>query len=86
MGLYLGLNWAVMVLWQQWMDQSSIEPFKQVMQGYCILGPLMESCFGEPLKRINALNPAKLLHGDIVITHYGLESGVIYKLGRALRE
>lgn len=27
--------------WQQWMDQSSIEPFKQVMQGYCILGQLL---------------------------------------------
>jgi predicted flavoprotein YhiN len=24
-------------------------------------------------------------HGDIIITHYGFESGVIYKLGRDLR-
>lgn len=24
--------------------------------------------------------------GDIVISHYGLESGLIYKQGRALRE
>ena len=47
----------------------------------------MESCFGEPLKRINAwVEPSQVTHGDIVITHYGLESGVIYKLGRALRE
>ncbi|MEN2708438.1 NAD(P)/FAD-dependent oxidoreductase, partial [Vibrio cholerae] len=44
-------------------------------------------CFGEPLKRINAwVEPSQVTHGDIVITHYGLERGDIYKLGRALRE
>ncbi|WP_427837950.1 TIGR03862 family flavoprotein [Acinetobacter baumannii] len=74
--------------WQQWMDQSSIEPFQASNAGVLhTWSAFMESCFGEPLKRINAwVEPSQVAHGDIVITHYGLESGVIYKLGRALRE
>ena len=31
------------------------------------------------------MNAEHKTHGDIVITHYGFESGVIYKLGRDLR-
>ena len=47
----------------------------------------MHDCFGQPLKRVNAwVNAENKTHGDIVVTHYGLESGVIYKLGRELRQ
>jgi uncharacterized flavoprotein (TIGR03862 family) len=46
----------------------------------------MQDCFGQPLKRVDAwVNAEHKTHGDIVITHYGFESGVIYKLGRDLR-
>ncbi|MNS59786.1 hypothetical protein D3C72_927570 [compost metagenome] len=74
--------------WQQWIHQSNIEPFQPSNAGVLhAWSTFMESCFGEPLKRVHAwVDPSQITHGDIVITHYGLESGVIYKLGRALRE
>ncbi len=46
----------------------------------------MQDCLGQALKRVDAwVIPERKTHGDIVITHYGFESGVIYKLGRDLR-
>ncbi len=41
----------------------------------------------EPLKRVEAwVGQGEKTIGDIVISHYGLESGLIYKQGRGLRE
>ena len=40
-GLYLGLNWAVMVLGNNGWINLVLNLFKQVMQGYCILGQLL---------------------------------------------
>ena len=73
--------------WQQWVDSSNIEPFQPSNAGVLhTWSAFMEDCFGEPLKRVHAWVEAdQITQGDIVITHYGLESGVIYKLGRALR-
>ena len=52
-----------------------------------VWSPFMHDCFGQPLKRVDAwVNAENKTHGDIVVTHYGLESGVIYKLGRELRQ
>ena len=46
----------------------------------------MQPVFGQPLKRVDAwLDHQQKTQGDIVISHYGLESGLIYKQGRALR-
>jgi uncharacterized flavoprotein (TIGR03862 family) len=43
--------------------------------------------FGQPLKRVDAwVEGQAKTQGDIVISHYGLESGLIYKQGRALRQ
>ncbi|MFG0587291.1 TIGR03862 family flavoprotein [Acinetobacter sp. YQ_14] len=74
-------------LWQDWLAQGEIETFQPSNVGVLKSWSLfMQDCFGQPLKRVDAwVNAKNKTHGDIVITHYGLESGVIYKLGRDLR-
>lgn len=74
-------------LWQDWLAQGEIETFQPSNVGVLkSWSPFMQDCFGQPLKRVDAwVNAGNKTHGDIVITHYGLESGVIYKLGRDLR-
>ncbi|MCU4578606.1 TIGR03862 family flavoprotein [Acinetobacter courvalinii] len=73
--------------WQQWLAKNEIEPFQASNAGVLkTWSPFMQDCFGQPLKRVNAwVTPDQQTHGDIIITHYGFESGVIYKLGRDLR-
>ncbi len=73
--------------WQAWLNASEMEPFQASNAGVEIAwSPFMQPVFGQPLKRVEAWvdNGAKSM-GDIVISHYGLESGLIYKQGRALR-
>lgn len=74
--------------WQQWLSEHQIEPFQASNAGVLkAWSPFMQDCFGQPLKRVDAwVNAENKTHGDIVITHYGFESGVIYKLGRDLRD
>lgn len=74
-------------VWQQWLQPNQIEPFKPSNVGVLkTWSPFMHDCFGQPLKRVNAwVNSENKTHGDIVVTHYGFESGVVYKLGRDLR-
>lgn len=75
--------------WQQWLDSKEIEEFQASNAGveYC-WSQFMQPVFGQPLKRVAAwvedVKQASI--GDIVISHYGLESGLIYKQGRALRQ
>ncbi|MCH7335501.1 TIGR03862 family flavoprotein [Acinetobacter sp. NIPH 2699] len=74
-------------VWQQWLLNDEVEPFQASNAGVLkAWSPFMQDCFGQPLKRVDAwVAPEHKTHGDIVITHYGFESGVIYKLGRDLR-
>ncbi|OTG67513.1 TIGR03862 family flavoprotein [Acinetobacter silvestris] len=74
--------------WQRWLSQTEIEPFQASNAGVeRAWSQFMQPLFGEPLKRVEAwVNPLHKTAGDIVISHYGLESGLIYKQGRALRE
>ncbi|WP_109439594.1 TIGR03862 family flavoprotein [Acinetobacter haemolyticus] len=73
--------------WQQWLQNDEITPFQASNAGVLkSWSPFMQDCLGQPLKRVDAwVMPEHKTHGDIVITHYGFESGVIYKLGRDLR-
>ncbi|KHF76459.1 NAD(FAD)-utilizing dehydrogenase [Acinetobacter sp. neg1] len=73
--------------WQQWLSKNEIAPFQASNAGVLkTWSPFMQECFGQPLKRVNAwVWPEQQTHGDIIITRYGFESGVIYKLGRDLR-
>ena len=74
--------------WQQWLSPEQIEPFQASNAGVEIAwSKFMQPIFGEPLKRVEAwVAGAEKTAGDIVISHYGLESGLIYKQGRALRQ
>ena len=74
--------------WQQWLAKDEIEAFQASNAGVeHQWSTFMQPVFGQPLKRVEAWvdDRAKTM-GDIVISHYGLESGLIYKQGRALRE
>lgn len=74
--------------WQQWLAKDEIEAFQASNAGVeRQWSTFMQPIFGQPLKRVEAWvgDQAKTM-GDIVISHYGLESGLIYKQGRALRE
>lgn len=74
--------------WQKWINTSEIEPFQASNAGVeRAWSQFMQPVFGEPLKRVEAwVQGQPKTSGDIVISHYGLESGLIYKQGRALRE
>lgn len=74
--------------WQQWLNAQDIEPFQASNAGVEIRwSEFMQPVFGQPLKRVAAwVELSEQSSGDIVISHYGLESGLIYKQGRALRQ
>lgn len=75
--------------WQSWLDPSNLTPFIASNAGVeRSWSSFMQNLFGQPLKRVTAWvdQIQEASTGDIVITHYGLESGLIYKHGRALRQ
>ncbi len=74
--------------WQSWLNLDEIEPFQASNAGVEYpWSKFMQPVFGQPLKRVEAwVEHADKAMGDIVISHYGLESGLIYKQGRGLRE
>ena len=74
--------------WQQWLAADLLNPFQASNAGVeREWSTFMQAVFGQPLKRVVAwVDVKEKSQGDIVITHYGLESGLIYKLGRALRQ
>lgn len=80
--------------WQQWLSADEITPMYASNVGICReWSSFMQTIFGQALKRVSVqmdyahAEPDKIKNqGDIVITHYGLESGLIYKLNFALRQ
>lgn len=75
-------------LWQKWFDTTSLAPFQASNVG--VLYPwsaFMQGYFGQPLKRIQAWTEGEPKQfGEMVITQYGLEGGLIYRCNRALRQ
>lgn len=74
--------------WQKWLNAESIEPFQASNAGVELTwSKFMQPVLGQPLKRVDAwVADSARTQGDIVISHYGLESGLIYKQGRVLRQ
>ena len=74
--------------WQKWLSPDAIEHFQPSNAGVeRKWSSYMQAVFGQPLKRVDAwVGDQAKNQGDIVISHYGLESGLIYKQGRALRK
>ncbi len=75
-------------LWQQWFDAAVLAPFQASNVG--VLRPwsvFMQAQFGQPLKRIQAwVEGEPKQFGEMVISQYGLEGGLIYRCNRALRQ
>ena len=73
--------------WQSWLDDAQIEPFQASNVGVCVAwSDFMQAHFGQPLKRIRAWAEGDAPQfGEMVISHYGLEGGLVYRCNRALR-
>lgn len=94
-----GLSWSRLGSdgkWQAWLDKDEITPFYPSNVGIC--RPLshqwskhLKNEFGKALKRVKASvtlpnGGTQSGFGDIIITHYGMESGLIYRLNAPMRE
>lgn len=74
--------------WQSWLDASVIQPFQPSNVGILVnWSDYLQAIFGQPLKRIQAWVQGKVPQfGEMVISHYGLEGGLVYRCNRDLRE
>ncbi len=72
--------------WVKWFDTQEITPFFASNVGVVrSWSPFMQTFFGQALKRVVVKVGALCVAGDVMISHYGLEGGVIYQLNHALR-
>lgn len=69
-------------------EQIKIEPLQASNVGVVVnWSDYMQRIAGQPLKRVNAwVNANQVFHGEAVISSYGLEGGLMYKLSREIRE
>lgn len=90
-----GLSWSRLGSdgkWQAWLDKDEITPFYASNVGIVrTWSEHLANDFGKALKRVKASVTLPDVRtesgfGDIIITHYGMESGLIYRLNRAMRE
>ena len=74
--------------WQNWLDASIIQPFIASKVGVLVnWSEYLQPIFGQPLKRIQAWVAGQVPQfGEMVISHYGLEGGLVYRCNRDLRE
>lgn len=75
--------------WQTWFYKDEISPLYASNVGIvCAWSDYMKEHFGNPLKNIKAwvFNKDNPMTGDVIISHYGLESGIIYALNKELRQ
>ena len=71
--------------WQQWFDKDLLTPLYASNVVLVDWSSFMVPLFGQPLKRIQISVGKKVVSRDVIISHYGLESGLIYRLNRAMR-
>lgn len=94
-----GLSWSRLGSdgkWQNWLNADDITPFYPSNVGICRpeanqWSSHLNEDFGKALKRVKATvhlptNDFINGFGDIIITHYGMESGLIYRLNAPMRE
>lgn len=74
--------------WQQWLPEELLTPLYPSNVGVTVAwSAYMQGVFGQPLKRVKAwVDGMAAQQGDIIISHYGLESGLIYKLNSTMRQ
>lgn len=73
--------------WQAWFDPSELSSLYASNVGVLRdWSAFMADHFGQPLKRVTAwVNTDHRHQGDIIISHYGLESELIYRLNSDMR-
>lgn len=73
--------------WLNWLQQDLIKPFMPSNVGVKVKwSKFMADIFGQPLKRIQArVGQGERQFGEMVISHYGLEGGLVYRCNRDLR-
>lgn len=72
--------------WQAWFETKELTPLYASNVGMVRRwSPFMQDYFGQALKRINISIDGECAHGDAIISHYGMESGLIYKLNHLAR-
>ena len=74
--------------WQNWLESCMIQPFSASNVGVLVnWSEYLQPIFGQPLKRIQAWVAGQVPQfGEMVISHYGLEGGLVYRCNRDLRE
>ncbi|WP_288417379.1 TIGR03862 family flavoprotein [uncultured Acinetobacter sp.] len=74
--------------WQAWLKPEQIQPFQASNVGVLVnWSAYLAPIFGQPLKRIQAWVDGRAPQfGEMVISHYGLEGGLVYRCNRDLRE
>ncbi|KAA8733917.1 TIGR03862 family flavoprotein [Acinetobacter qingfengensis] len=85
-----GVSWPQLGsdgLWQGWINDTQLNPFQGSNVGVCqSWSTYMQAYFGQPLKRIKAWTcNQQAQFGEMVISHYGLEGGLVYRCNRGLR-
>lgn len=93
-----GLSWSRLGSdgkWQQWLNPDEMAPFYPSNVGIIReWSAHLSSYFGQALKRVKAAvhypnqqgkEQIEQGFGDIIISHYGMESGLIYRLNHAMR-
>lgn len=72
--------------WQAWIKPHHITPMYASNVGICrCWSAFLHPFFGQPLKRVGIRVGDKVGQGDIIVTHYGFESGLIYQLNLSMR-
>ncbi|WP_130804084.1 TIGR03862 family flavoprotein [Acinetobacter ihumii] len=74
--------------WQNWLNSSTLQPFIASNVGVLVnWSSYLQPIFGQPLKRIRAwVHGQTPQFGEMVISHYGLEGGLVYRCNRDLRK
>lgn len=73
--------------WQTWFEPNELTPLFASNVGVVrTWSPYMQACFGRPLKRVAVWTDETVpSQGDVIITQYGMESGLIYKYNQPMR-
>ncbi|MDO5651132.1 MAG: TIGR03862 family flavoprotein [Moraxella sp.] len=74
--------------WQAWFADDELSPLYPSNVGVVrAWSPYMQDVYGQALKGVSAwIDGSSGQQGDVIISHYGLESGLIYRLNHAMRE
>ncbi len=87
-----GASWAITGSdgrWTELLEKCgvAIQPWQSANCGWEVAWPedLVPKIEGQPLKNIAARVGAQLVTGELMLTRYGLEGGIIYQLGPYLR-